>query len=334
AGHSAGDALLVAVAQRMEAVLEPGMLAARVGGDEFALFCPGGMASSSDIGTRLRRAVEGPFLVDDYEFWVSMSVGLAEAEPGDTAEDLIRDAHLATSAAKARVTGIELFEPMYRSLAVDRVRLEGDLRRALADGLLFAVFQPEVDLRTGRVVAVEALVRWHHPARGLVPAREFVGEAERSNLVVELGGLMIEQAALQAAAWEQRYGDAAPVVWVNLSRREVDDPAVVDRVLGAIERAGASPAMLGLEITETAFVADVDEARRVLSRLNEAGVGLALDDFGTGWSSLTSLRSFPVSAVKVDQSFVANVDVEVGDRQIVAAIVGMAQGLSLQTIAE
>ena len=334
AGHSAGDKLLVAVAQRIGAVLEPGMVAARVGGDEFALFCPGGLASSSDIGTRLRNAVEGPFLVDTYEFFVSMSVGLAEAEVGDTAEDLIRDAHLAMSAAKARTTGIELFEPVHRSLAMDRIRLDGELRRALANGQLIAVYQPEVDLRTRRIVAVEALVRWHHPSRGLVSATEFVGEAERSNLVADLGDLMLAQAFSQAARWRQRYGDDAPVVWVNLSRRELDDPAVVDRVLVAVDHADVPLAAIGIEITETAFVAEGGQAIRSLARFAEEGVALALDDFGTGWSSLQSLRSFPLTTVKIDQAFVQNVATEVRDRQIVAAIIGMAQGLSLQTLAE
>jgi diguanylate cyclase (GGDEF)-like protein/PAS domain S-box-containing protein len=334
AGHTAGDKLLVAVAQRMSAVLEPGMVAARVGGDEFALFCPGGMASSSDIGTRLRNAVEGPFLVGSYEFFVSMSVGLAEAQPGDDAEDLIRDAHLAMSAAKARTTGIELFEPLHRSLAMDRVRIDTELRRAIAEGQLVAVYQPEVDLRTRRVVAVEALVRWRHPTRGLVSAAEFVGEAERSNLVADLGDIMLEHSFGQAARWRARYGEDAPVVWVNLSRRELDDPAVVDRVLVALDRAGVPLEAVGLEITETAFVAEGGEAVRSLGRLADAGLALALDDFGTGWSSLQSLRSFPLTTVKIDQSFVQNVATEVRDRQLVAAVIGMAKGLSLQTLAE
>lgn len=334
AGHTAGDKLLVAVAQRMSAVLEPGMVAARVGGDEFALFCPGGMASSSDIGTRLRNAVEGPFLVGTYEFFVSMSVGLAEAEPGDDAEDLIRDAHLAMSAAKARTTGIELFEPLHRSLAMDRVRIDTELRRALAEDQLVAVYQPEVDLHSRRIVAVEALVRWRHPDRGLVSAAEFVGEAERSNLVVDLGDVMLEHSFAQAARWRARYGEDAPVVWVNLSRRELDDPAVVDRVLVAVDRAGVRLEAVGLEITETAFVAEGGEALRSLGRLADAGFAVALDDFGTGWSSLQSLRSFPLTTVKIDQSFVQNVATEVRDRQLVAAVIGMAKGLSLQTLAE
>jgi EAL domain-containing protein (putative c-di-GMP-specific phosphodiesterase class I) len=263
-----------------------------------------------------------------------MSVGLAEAEVGDTAEDLIRDAHLAMSAAKARTTGIELFEPVHRSLAMDRIRLDGELRRALANGQLIAVYQPEVDLRTRRIVAVEALVRWHHPSRGLVGATEFVGEAERSNLVADLGDLMLAQAFSQAARWRQRYGDDAPVVWVNLSRRELDDPAVVDRVLVAVDHADVPLAAIGIEITETAFVAEGGQAIRSLARFAEEGVALALDDFGTGWSSLQSLRSFPLTTVKIDQAFVQNVATEVRDRQLVAAIIGMAQGLSLQTLAE
>ena len=334
AGHMAGDQVLVAVAQRIGAVMEPGMVAGRVGGDEFAVFCPPGMVSSSDIGSRLRSAVEGLFLAEGYEFFIGMSVGLAEAERGATAHDLLRDAHLAMSAAKARTSGIEVFEPTHRTQAVDRVRAEGELRRAISQGRLVPVYQPEIDLRTGRLVGVEALVRWDDPERGLVPAAEFVAEAERSNLIIELGDLMLSAALMQAADWHRRFGDAAPVTWVNLSRRELDDPAVVERVAVAIDAAGVPVHLVGIEVTETAFVADGGHGIDSLAALADLGVGLALDDFGTGWSSLQSLKSFPLTMVKIDRSFVSNVVDAIHDRKIVQAVIGMAHGMSLQTIAE
>lgn len=334
AGHSVGDRVLVAVAERMVSVIEPGMLAARVGGDEFAVFCPAGSTTPEDMGSRLRAAVEGLFQADGYEFFISLSVGLARAEPDSSAEDLLRDAHLAMSAAKARTSGIEVFEATHRTQVADRVRVEGDLRRAISQGRLVAVYQPEVDLVSGRIVGVEALVRWNDPVRGLVAAGEFIAEAERSNLIIDIGDVMLAEALGQAAAWHREMGADAPVVWVNLSRRELDDPGVTERVAVAIDAAGVPVDRVGIEVTETAFVADEAPAIARLGELAELGVGLALDDFGTGWSSLRSLKSFPLTIVKVDQSFVSNVATAVHDRKIVQAIIGMAHGMSMRTIAE
>ncbi|MGY6502178.1 MAG: putative bifunctional diguanylate cyclase/phosphodiesterase [Acidimicrobiales bacterium] len=335
AGHHAGDAVLVAVAARITATLEPGMLAARVGGDEFAVFVPAGTMQAEEVGERLRRAVDDVFDVAGYEFFVSLSVGVATAtEPEDSAEGLLRDADLAMSQAKERTAGVEFFHPVYRSQVAEHVRLERDLRRALADGEILAVYQPEVSLETDRIVAVETLARWQHPERGTVPASEFIGVAEDSNLIVELGQAMLTQACTTAARWRRAYGIHAPVVWVNLSRRELDDPSVVSRVLETIGSHGLSSQSIGIEVTETAFVVDGGPGIRALRALADAGLAIALDDFGTGWSSLQSLKSFPLSVVKIDRSFVTNVGASIDDTQITRAIIGMATGMSLQTLAE
>ncbi|QGG94926.1 putative bifunctional diguanylate cyclase/phosphodiesterase [Actinomarinicola tropica] len=334
AGHDAGDHVLCRVAERLQALVEPGMVAARVGGDEFALFCPAGLTSAQQLGARLRSTIEGLVSLDGYEFFVSLGVGLAVAEPSSTADDLLRNAHLAMSAAKARTSGVEVYSPSHHVQAVDRVRAEGDLRRALSEDRLLAVYQPEVDVRTGRMIGAEALIRWDHPERGLVAAGEFIAEAERSNLIIEVGDLMLRRALEQAAHWHDVHGPAAPIVWVNLSRRELDDPAVVDRVRQAIDAAGVPVHLVGIEVTETAFVDEGGTATESLAGLAAMGVRLALDDFGTGWSSLKSLKSFPLSVVKIDSSFVGNVASASRDRKIVQAIIGMAHGMSMSTIAE
>lgn len=335
AGHHAGDAVLTAVAERVTAVLVPGMLAARVGGDEFAVFSPAGLVSGDELVRLLQDAVDETVTVGDYEFFVTMSVGLAEAGTGSVdAEGLLRDAHLAMTAAKARTGGVEYFHPAYRSLIDEQVRIEGELRRAVSDGEIRAVYQPQVSLRTDRLVGVEVLARWHHPVRGLVPAAEFIEVAERSGLIVEVGEAMLDQACAQAADWRRRYGDTAPRVWVNLSRRELDTVEVVDRIGKALGRHGLGPEAIGVEVTETAFVADLGPGVAELVELRDWGVEVALDDFGTGWSSLQTLKAFPLSLVKIDRSFVTNVGVSDEDTQIVRAVIGMAAGMSMQTLAE
>ncbi|MDZ7678070.1 MAG: EAL domain-containing protein [Acidimicrobiales bacterium] len=334
AGHHAGDAVLLAVAERVTAVLSPGMMAARVGGDEFAVFSPPGTMAADELVTLLQNAVDGVFTIDDYEFFVTMSVGLAESDEARDAENMLRDAHLAMTAAKARAGGVEYFHPAHRALVTEQVKVEGELRRAVADGELRAVYQPLVSLSTDRVVGVEVLARWQHPQRGLVPAAEFIEVAERSGLIIDLGAEILDQACRQAADWRRRYGTAAPRVWVNLSRRELDTDDVATRVAKAIAAHGLPPSAVGIEVTETAFVADMGPGVAAMEELAAAGVELALDDFGTGWSSLQTLKSFPLSVVKIDRSFVANVGESEEDAQIIKAVIGMAKGMSLTTLAE
>ncbi|MFP3906350.1 MAG: putative bifunctional diguanylate cyclase/phosphodiesterase [Acidimicrobiales bacterium] len=334
AGHHAGDAVLLAVAERVTSVLSPGMMAARVGGDEFAVFSPPGTMLADELVTLLQNAVDGVFTIDDYEFFVTMSVGLAEGDEARDAENMLRDAHLAMTAAKARTGGVEYFHPTYRALVTEQVKVEGELRRAIADRELRAVYQPLISLTTDRVVGVEVLARWQHPQRGLVPAAEFIAVAERSGLIIDLGAEILDQACRQAADWRRRYGTAAPRVWVNLSRRELDTADAATRVTKAIAAHGLPPSAVGVEVTETAFVADLGPGVAAMEELATHGVELALDDFGTGWSSLQTLKSFPLSVVKIDQSFVTNVGESEEDTQIIKAVIGMAKGMSLTTLAE
>jgi diguanylate cyclase (GGDEF)-like protein/PAS domain S-box-containing protein len=334
AGHHVGDAVLVAVAERVTATLRPGMVAARVGGDEFAVFCPMGVATSEELVDALRDAVDDVFTVGDYEFFLTTSIGVAEATVGLDAEGMLRDAHVAMTQAKDHIEGVEYFHPAYRSLVTDQVRIERELRDALAGDQLVVVFQPQVSLQTDRIVGVEALVRWAHPVRGLVAAAEFIEAAERSHVIHDIGRRVLDLSCMQAVEWSDRYGSAAPRIWVNLSRRELDAPGLVSRFLATVSAHRLDRSAIGVEVTETAFVADSGRVAATLRELSDAGIGLALDDFGTGWSSLQSLKAFPLEMVKIDRSFTRHVGESVDDTQICKAVIGMAKGMSMLSLAE
>jgi diguanylate cyclase (GGDEF)-like protein/PAS domain S-box-containing protein len=333
-GHRAGDAVLIAVAERVTSVLAPGMIAARIGGDEFAVFSPSGVMIADDLARHLQEAVDEVVSVGDYEFFVTMSIGLTEVDGAASGEDLLRDAHLAMTAAKTRTGGVERSHPALHSSITTQVRVESDLRRALAAGEVYPVYQPQISLDSDRMVGVEVLARWQHPERGLVSAEEFIAVAERTGLIVDLGQRILEQACEQAVRWRARYGDDAPRIWINLSRRELDTTGIVARIVRTLAQAGLPISALGVEVTETAFVADMGPGVQALETLTAQGVEVALDDFGTGWSSLQTLKSFPVSVVKIDRAFITNVGVSIEDTQITKAAIGMARGMSLQTLAE
>jgi EAL domain-containing protein (putative c-di-GMP-specific phosphodiesterase class I) len=251
-------------------------------------------------------------------------------------DDMLRDADAALHRAKEKGRArIELFVEDYRAHAVNRLRTANDLHRALDEAEFRVVYQPEVDLRTGHITGVEALVRWHHPERGLVPPAEFIPLAEQTGLIGRIGEWVLDTSLAQAAAWRQaRHDGAALAMWVNLSARQLGDPGLVDVVADQLQRHDVEPYQLGLEITETALLEDAEGAVTALSALRELGVRLAVDDFGTGYSSLSYLKRLPVDAVKIDRSFVDGLAVDGDDSAIVAAVAGMARALRLTTIAE
>lgn len=334
AGHHIGDAVLLAIAERVTAVLRPGMVAARVGGDEFAVYCPPGAATPEEFVEQLRDTLDESIRIGDYEFFLTTSIGVAEVAVGLDGEDLLRDAHVAMSQAKERAAGVEFFHPSYRSLVTERIRIERELHGALDGDQLVVEYQPQVSLETDRIVGVEALVRWNHPERGLLGAADFVPAAESGHIILEIGRRVLELASVQAAAWRDRYGADAPRIWINLSRRELDAPALASRFLSTVASHGLARSAIGVEITETAFVADPGQVARSLRELTEAGVSVALDDFGTGWSSLQSLKQFPLEVVKIDRSFTRNVGTSLDDTQITKAVIGMARAMSMLSLAE
>ena len=337
-GHAAGDELLVVVARRLRDAVRDSAVLARPAGDEFVLL--EALADPGDVeplAERLLAVLSAPVVVHGVEVVVSGSIGAAVGHgPGDALEDLLRRADLAMYRAKARGRNRwEWHDPSVVDPAVGRLQLLGDLRRGVGAGELRLHYQPRVEVRTGVLAGVEALVRWEHPTRGLLPPSEFIEVAEESGLIRTLGAWILDEAVGQAVRWQREDPDAAPVeMAVNLSARQLADPALVDVVTGALARHRLDPSLLVLEITETALMGDPEAALGALTALRALGVGLAVDDFGTGYSSLTYLKQFPIDELKIDRSFVAGLGSDPGDTAIVASCIQLARALGLRAVAE
>jgi len=338
-GHDTGDKLLVAVADRIRGCLRAGDTAARLRGDEFTVLCEDveGQDDAVGVADRLADAMTRPFDLDGDEVFLSASVGIAlPTSSDDTAETLLRNADSAMYRAKERGRARhELFDDGMRAGAVARLQVEKDLHRALERDELRVVYQPEVELATGQVVAVEALLRWEHPERGVVGPAEFIEVSEETGLIVPIGEWVIEEACRQGAEWQRLYPDRPPLsVWVNLSARQLASPDLVPTVERALSRAGVGPGSLCLEITESVVMSDAPSSITLLRALKDLGVSLGIDDFGTGYSSLGYLKRFPVDVLKVDRGFVDGLGVDSEDSAIVAAVVSMAHALGMTAVAE
>jgi diguanylate cyclase (GGDEF)-like protein/PAS domain S-box-containing protein len=341
-GHHAGDALLRAVAPRLRSHLRPGDVVARFGGDEFGILTDR-LADEGEalaIADRVAAAFTQPFSLDGVDHFVTASIGVAVSRASEeravNAELLIRDADAAMYRAKegGRARCV-LFDAEMRAGAVRRLEVERELRDALEREELALFYQPVVNLRSGEITGLEALVRWRHPERGTLDPSEFVSIAEDSGLIEPIGRWVQERACRQAMEWHELRPDSRPFdVAVNLSARQVahrDLPATVEEI---IARTGLDPVHLRLEITESVLVEESATAISSLQALNELGVRLVLDDFGTGYSSLAYLNRFPFHALKIDRSFVDALGIEQEATAIVEAIIGMARALSLEAIAE
>ncbi|HET7122121.1 MAG TPA: EAL domain-containing protein [Solirubrobacterales bacterium] len=341
-GHHAGDALLRAVAPRLRSHLRPGDVVARFGGDEFGILIDrlADEGEATAIADRVAAAFAQPFSLDGVDHFVSASIGVAVARAGEerpvNAELLIRDADAAMYRAKegGRARCV-LFDAEMRAGAMRRLEVERELRHALERDELALYYQPVVNLRTGEIDGLEALVRWRHPERGLLEPGEFVSIAEDSGMIEPIGRWVQERASRQALEWHQLRPDSRPLdVAVNLSARQVAHRDLPDTVAEIIARTGLDPVHLRLEITESVLVDESANAISSLEALNELGVRLVLDDFGTGYSSLAYLNRFPFHALKIDRSFVEALGIEQEATAIVEAIIGMARALSLEVIAE
>jgi diguanylate cyclase (GGDEF)-like protein len=340
-GPGAGNVVLTVVGRRLEATLRPGDTLARLGADEFAVLL-GDAADAPGaalVAGRISAALAEPVSWSGHTLFVTASLGVASSGPGlGTAEDLLRAAGAAMGQAKrsgkARYAVSEEGVP---AEGLRRLRLEGDLRRVAADPAreLSLCYQPEVALGTGNIFAVEALLRWEHPERGGIPPEAFVGLLEETGLIVPVGRWVLREACRQASLWRRQAPGRPPAVGVNLSARQLLQPALVEAVAGALREARLEPAGLLLEVTESSLVSNPEQAAETLGRLKELGVGLALDDFGTGYSSLSHLERFPVDFVKIDKSFVDRPGSEErGRRRLVPQLVGLAHALGIEAVAE
>ncbi|MCW2566419.1 MAG: hypothetical protein JWN54_516 [Mycobacterium sp.] len=333
-GHAAGDAMLVEVAGRLRSAVRPQDTVARFAGDEFVVILEGLTDDSQVVGLveRIQASVSRPVRVDGMELVVSASIGVArDTGDGLLADSLLRDADAAMFSAKSLGRARHaFFDTALRGRGRARLEATNELRGAVERDELVAYYQPIVELETARPVGVEALVRWAHPARGLVPPGEFIGLAEETGLIVDIGDWVLRRAATDVAAWGS--GDLG--CSVNLSPRQLATPDVVARVTRALERSGLEPHRLTVEITETAVLEDIDEAVRVLDRLKRLGLQVAVDDFGTGYASLGYLKRLPVDSLKIDRSFVTDVAAGGEDAKIAAAVIGLAAALDLKVVAE
>jgi diguanylate cyclase (GGDEF)-like protein len=352
-GHDMGDRMLRAVGARFHRAVGRQNVVARLGSDEFGVLLPrgGGEEAAREVVLRLHEALQVPIDVDGRLLQVRATFGVSVAGFPDRPDrrgpaELIRDADVALAAARdtapqtladgTAVARISVFEPAMHERTRARTELSAELVGAVERGELQLLYQPIVDLATNAVHGVEALARWNHPTRGLVPPTVFVPLAEATGSIVPIGRWVLREAALQLARWRTEFPDGYPLrMEVNLSTGQLADPGLVPTVVSLLEETGVDPRDLILEITESALVEDLDAALRPLRQLSAIGVRLALDDFGTGYSSLTYLRRLPVQVLKIDRSFV--VDADAGGASAGVLLTGIAQlgtGLGMQIVAE
>lgn len=335
-GHMMGDQLLLEVGQRLRGDLRSADTAARFGGDEFALLLYGlGQDAVLSVVTRLQERIAIPVMLAGHEVSVTASIGIAISETGYTeAEDVLRDADIAMYHAKESERGTaRVFDPVMHTRATNRLRAQSELRAALAGEQFVVHYQPVVALDGSALTSLEALVRWEHPERGLLLPGDFLPIMAETGTIVVLGQWILDTVCAQVAAWREAYRGPLTIA-VNLSHREFWSDQLLPAVTRALDRHGVPPSCLVLEITESVIMADPEAARQVMTALHANGVRMHIDDFGTGQSSLHALRAFPVDALKIDQSFVQQIDVDHQTTELVRIIVGMGRTLGLEVAAE
>lgn len=336
-GHQAGDALLKHVAERLLSSVRESDTVARLGGDEFVLVLSEHSGESPGTGViqRIMNAIAKPFAIEQHEFFLTSSIGIAVyPNDGMDSDTLIKHADIAMYRAKEiGRNNFQFYTPEMNQQALERLRIEGDLRLALERGEFLLHYQPQVDLHTGRMVGMEALIRWNHPTLGLVPPASFINIAEETGLIIPIGHWVIRTACLQNKTW-QRAGHAHLRVAVNLSAAQFAERDLVQLITTALEEAELEPHYLEIELTESLVMADVERTIGILREIKALGVHLSIDDFGTGYSSLSYLKRFPIDVLKIDQSFVRDITINSDDAAIVTLIISLAHSLRLDVIAE
>jgi diguanylate cyclase (GGDEF)-like protein len=336
-GHRRGDEMLRLVGDRLRGSLRPGDTVARLGGDEFAVLLPA-VAGERDmvrLGEKVLDSLRRPFSLDGHELVTTASLGVSRfPEDGGDAEELLKKADVAMYQAKSLGRdGLQLYVAAMDAHALDRLSLENDLRKALANDELTLFYQPLLDAGTGRIEGVEALLRWQHPARGLLMPADFLWIAEMSGLSNPLDLWVLRTACRQVTTWHE---EGVPVlrVAVNLSARPFQRPDLIERVKDVLWETGLSSSCLELEITETLAMQNAEESLVVLRGLKELGVRIAIDDFGTGYSSLSYLRNFPIDTLKIDASFIRSLNDDSGSLEIASAVIVLAHSLGIRVVAE
>ena len=333
-GHDVGDTLLKQVGPRLAASLRAADTVARLGGDEFAILLPGtDETGAARVAQKLLASLEQAFPLEGETLDIGASVGVAVAPAHATqAEQLLSRADVAMYAAKGSLAGFAVFSAEHERDGAGRLALMSDLRRAVDEGELVLYYQPQVDLRSGAVTSVEALVRWMHPKRGLVGPDDFIPLAERTGLIKRLTRTVLTEAIRQARAWELA-GLRMPIA-VNLSMRNIHDPQLPQTIAQLLQRWDARPDLLRLEMTETVLAADPERALQTMDSLRAMGVHIALDDFGIGYSSLAYLNRLPLDEIKIDRSFVIGMVDDESSATIVRATVELGHGLGYAVVAE
>ncbi len=338
-GHKAGDQLLIMVGERLATALRGGDTIARIGGDEFILLIEEVKDSQyvMNVAQRIGRELQTPFLLDDQEVYISTSIGIAtNTAETERAEDLMRNADIALYEAKSKGKACHaVYDPGMRSRAWRRMELGTDLRRALERREFQVFYQPVVNLKTGAITELEALLRWMHPELGLLAACEFIPLAEEIGLINPIGMWALETACRQTSGWQTRFGSDPPLlVSVNLSDKQFQQADLAAQVLRTLDYAGLKPPCLKLEIGESLLLRNEERSATALRELKRAGVRLAVDNFGAGYISLSHLKRFQVDDLKIDRSFIRDLSREPQDGEIISAIVAMANALNLSVSTE
>jgi diguanylate cyclase (GGDEF)-like protein/PAS domain S-box-containing protein len=338
-GHMVGDQLLIGIANRLRHCLRPGDKVARLGGDEFTILLDGirSAAEAIEVADRIQKHLSQPFSLGGYETFTTVSIGIALSDPDyEFPEDFLRNAdtamYQAKSLGKARYV---IFDSGMHACAVNLLQLETDLRRAIDRSEFFIDYQPIVALGTGRLIGFEALVRWQHPERGLIPPDRFIAVAEETGSIVPIGQWVLLQACLQMKRWQEEHslGNSLSIS-VNLSGRQFGHANLLEQITQILDATGLDPHSLKLEITESIVMDNVESTSGTLKKLRALGVELSIDDFGTGYSSLSYLHRLPIDTLKIDRSFVSRVGENNENKEIVRTILMLAQNLGMGVIAE